>query len=356
MGHDDSMSLDEARCTAILDCALAQGVNYIAMGYPYDWDEQLRKCRLVRQVLHSRDKDEIKLFVTLPADRVTSIGDLNRDLDRYRNGLQIETIDFGLLGNLNRDTWPRLQSFNVLAWMEKTLSAGGIKYVGFSFHDHFRILKGIIGDFKHWACCQMRYSFLDMAHNPGTSGLRYAADQGLAVLAVDALRHGRLAHPPSDVAALWDSAPKKRSPIEWALRFAWNNPAVSTIVRIPTNMDQLQQVLDLADQAQTDSLTIQEEVLISKVAEAYRKRRKIACPACRPCLPCPENIDIPRIFEIYNEVAMFDEAAVARQLYEREGHQADHCIHCEVCMKRCTKCFPIVDLLDQAHRQLGGKG
>lgn len=351
--QDGSNGFDETQAIRMTNHALEQGINYVDIGYPYHFHEQEQICGIIHQALQQGYRDDVIVAVTLPAELIESIQNLDCYLHQYLAWLHVDHIDFCLLGNLNRWNWQKLQGLNVLDWAEKAIDTGRIRHLGFSFHDHFQILKGVIGAYSRWSFCQFRYSYMDVDHNPGTSGLRYAAEQGLGIIATETLRSGRLAKllPPA-VQAIWNSSSENRSPAEWALLFAWNNPAVGSVLDTVDSIEQLAEHVALTDRADAESLSIQEEVLISRVKEAFLMRRVIPCPACRPCLPCPMRIDIPRIFEIYNEAVMYDDFVTAQKIYCDEGHQVPRCVECEACMQRCTKRFPIIDLLREAHQML----
>jgi predicted aldo/keto reductase-like oxidoreductase len=120
-------------------------------------------------------------------------------------------------------------------------------------------------------------------------------------------------------------------------------------------MSTIEQVVDevaLADSSDPDSLTVQELVLISHVREAYRKLRPIPCPSCRACMPCPQGIDVPRIFELYNDAIMYNDVKTARSLYCGEQHSADSCTECSLCENACAKRLEMVDWLKAAYQLL----
>jgi len=196
---------------------------------------------------------------------------------------------------------------------------------------------------------------MDVDHDPGIGGIKYAAEKGLAVVVSESLRGGRLVKdPPDPVARVWREALQKNQLAEWGLRFVWNYPEVSTIVRDMSSIREVAESVAIADGAEPDSLTVQEEVLISRVRDAYRVLRRIPCSSCRPCMPCPEGIDVPRIFELYNDAFIYEDVETARSIYQNELHCADRCNRCRVCEERCVKNLDIVDWLEQARRLLAG--
>jgi predicted aldo/keto reductase-like oxidoreductase len=344
--NDDPAHINEAESIQMIRYAIDHGVNYLDSGYPYDMKQYELKTCLISQALQDGYREKVKIAATLPFFLMNSPQDFARWLNEQLQWLQTGRIDFYLLGRLNRENWPRLQELGVLRWAEEAMIDGRIDKLGFSFHDHFQILKNIVGAYDNWAFCQFQFSYMDVDHDPGVSGIKYAAEKGLAVVITEPLRWGRLTkEPPDSVAELWASFPQKRTLAEWGLRWVWDHPEVSIVVSDMSTMEQVVENVALADSAEPDSLTVQELVLISKVREAFRKLRPIPCPSCRACMPCPQGIDVPRIFELYNDAIIYNDAKTARSIYCIEQHSADRCNECGVCENTCAKRLAVMDWL-----------
>lgn len=58
--------------------------------------------------------------------------------------------------------------------------------------------------------------------------------------------------------------------------------------------------------------------------EAYDARIRVRCTDCKYCQPCPQGVEIPKIFSQYNDLAVFDHVEGNRKRYAKliEG-QAD---------------------------------
>ena len=337
----------------MLRYAIDHGVNYLDLGYPYDINQQEHLTRLVSRALKDGYREKIKVAASLPSSLINSSPDLDRYLNAQLKWLKADRIDFYLLGGLNRETWPRLQGLDVISWAEKAIADGQIDKLGFSFHDDFQTLRSILGAYDNWALSQFQYSYMDVDHHPGASGLKYAADKGLAVVITEPLLEGRLTKkPPKSVAKVWAGASPKRTLAEWGLRWVWNHPEVSTVVCDMSTMEQVAENVALADSAEPDSLTVPEQVLISRVRDAYRKLRPIPCTTCRGCMPCPQGIDVPRIFELYNDAIMYGDIEIPRSLYRIEQHDIDSCNECGACAKACGREIAILDWLKTAHQLL----
>ncbi|MBA7632769.1 hypothetical protein ES703_40323 [subsurface metagenome] len=330
----------------MLRYAIDHGVNYLDLGCPYDLERQERLSTIVTRALEDGYRAKVKLAASLPSLFITHSQDFDRYLNEQLGWLKSDRIDFFLLGGLNRETWPRLQELEVLRWVEGAMADGRIGRLGFSLHDHFQVLRGILADYDGWTLAQFQYSYMDVDYAPGVSGLKYAAEKGLGVVAAEPLRGGRLTkEPPPSVAKVWAGAPQKRPLAEWGLRWAWNHAEVATVVSDMSTMEQVKANVALADSAQADSLTVAEEVLISQARDAYRKLRPIPCTSCRGCMPCPQGIDVPRLFELYNDAMMYDDMETARSIYNMEKHDIDSCNECGVCVDACARNIAIVDWL-----------
>jgi len=130
-------------------------------------------------------------------------------------------------------------------------------------------------------------------------------------------------------------------------------PGVSVAIADMSSLEQLAQNLRVAGEAVADSLSIAEEVAVSNVRDAFRKKRPVPCPSCRPCMPCPVGIDVPRFFEIYNDAVMYDDTETAMELCRDERIEPGDCTECRVCEGRCAKRLPMVDWLETGRSYLG---
>lgn len=54
------------------------------------------------------------------------------------------------------------------------------------------------------------------------------------------------------------------------------------------------------------NLTDEELELVEKVAQKYNELRKVNCTECKYCMPCPQGVDIPWNFSIYNQASMYN--------------------------------------------------
>jgi predicted aldo/keto reductase-like oxidoreductase len=344
----DGANIDEPEATRMLHHAIERGVNYLDTAYPYHGGNSER---FVGRALKGGYRQKVKLATKLPCWLVKAAGDFDRLLDEQLEKLQTDHIDFYLLHGLNKDRWPNMLNLDVLTSAEKAIADGRIGHLGFSFHDTYEVFKEIVDGYDKWAFCQIQYNYMDVGEQAGTQGLRYAAGKGLAAVIMEPIRGGALAnHIPPAVQAVWDGAPTRRAPADWALQWVWHQPEVSVVLSGMSTMEQVEQNLDSAERSGVGALSAQELALVDRVREAYQGLCAVPCTACKYCLPCPNEVNIPRIFEIYNDYLMYGDTQRSRMFYGwlDEKTRADKCQECEDCLEKCPQQIEIPEWLKKA--------
>ncbi|MFC1908382.1 aldo/keto reductase [Chloroflexota bacterium] len=349
-------NINETEATRMIRYAIDHGVNYLDTAYPY---HEGQSERVVGRVLQDGYRERIKLATKLPARMIES----SRDFDRYFNEqlerLQTKKIDFYLLHGLNGRSWPKVRDLGVLRWAESMIADGRIDYLGFSFHDDYEVFKEIVDAYDNWTLGQVQYNFMDIDYQAGRRGVEYAAGKGLAVVVMEPLRGGQLAKElPEQVAKIWASTAQKRTPAEWALLWVLNQSEVSMTLSGMSAMEQVVENVAVADRSGPGILMADELALVDRVREAYLGLSPIPCTNCGYCIPCPNGVKIPDIFQIYNEAITYDDLHRGHFRYSgtmglKEEQRADQCKECEECVKACPQEIPIPEWLKKAHALLG---
>ena len=97
---------------------------------------------------------------------------------------------------------------------------------------------------------------------------------------------------------------------------------------------------------------------IKALMDRNKELAKLYCTGCQYCMPCPNGVNIPRCFEIYNYDRVYGLADYARQQYaEVVSGQADAsiCIECGVCLDRCPQHIEIPKQLQEVRERFGGQ-
>jgi predicted aldo/keto reductase-like oxidoreductase len=277
---------------------------------------------------------------------------LDRFLDKQLVKLQTDHIDFYLLHALWRERWDRMLELKAFEWAEKALADGRIGHLGFSFHGTLPLFKNII-DAYDWTMCQIQYNLLNEDVQAGTEGLEYAAGKGIAVVIMEPLLGGALASPPPDVQRVWDEVGK--DPVDMALRWLWNKPEVATVLSGMSTLEQVQQNLESANRSGVGTPTQEEADLVARVQTAYEELASIPCTKCAYCQPCPNGVNIPRNFELYNQAIAYNTESLSKALYNHhmpKGERADACIACSECEDKCPQQIEISEWMGRVHEAL----
>jgi len=349
-------NVDEPESVRMMRYAIDHGVNYVDTAYPY---HEGRSEPTVGLALQDGYRKKVKLATKMPAPLIESTKDYDRYLNQQLERLQTDKIDFYLLHGMNGNVWPKLRDLDVLRWAESAMADGRIGYLGFSFHDDFEAFKEIVDAYDNWTLCQIQYNYMDVEYQAGTRGLEYAADKGLAVVIMEPLRGGRLSkEPPEQVAKLWANARQKCSPVEWALQWVWNHPGVSVVLSGMSTMEHVVENVAIADRCGPGTLSVDDLALIDRAREAYRGLSPVPCTSCGYCMPCSSGVEIPRIFELYNDAIMYGDPVTSRFFYRgpgglKEEQRADKCTECGECVEACPQQVPVPEWLEKAHEMLG---
>lgn len=346
---DDPGQIDEPEATRMIHYAIDQGVNYVDTAYPY---HRGTSEGFLGRALQGGYRERVKLATKMPCWLIEKADDFDRYLNEQLERLQTDHVDFYLLHGLNGERWPALRDLKVLRWAEGAMADGRIGYLGFSFHDKYEVFKEIVDATDLWTFCQIQYNYMDVEEQAGIKGPKYAAGKGLAVVAMEPIRGGRLSsNVPPAVQKIWDSAPQKRTPVDFALQWVWNQPEISLLLSGMSAMEHVEENLVSAERSGPGTLTPEELALYGQVREAYQALCPIPCTDCQYCLPCPNGVNIPRVFEIYNDLMMYGDESRAQMFYGwlKEEERANLCIECGECLDKCPQMIEIPDWLAKAH-------
>jgi len=348
-------NINEAEAIQMIRYAIDNGVNYLDTAYPYHSGQSER---LVGKALKDGYRERMKLATKMPVRMIEKAEDFDRFFNEQLERLDTDRLDFYLFHGLRALSWHKVRDMGIIKWAEEKKAQGRFDYLGFSFHDEFDAFKEIIDDYDGWTLCQIQYNFMDKDYQAGRRGVEYAADRGMGVIVMEPLRGGKLAlTPPEKVAKVWETAPEKRSPIEWAFQWIWDQPEVSLALSGMSKMEQVVQNVATADQSASGVLTSKDLELIDRIRETYKGLSPIACTSCGYCMPCPNGVDIPRIFQMYNEAIMYNDLQGVKSRYlgprgVKEEQAADQCIECGECLEACPQAVPVIDWLKTVHSEL----
>ncbi len=332
--------IDFDQSIKMLKYAIDKGLNYIDTAYIY---HEGKSESILGEVIKDGYRSKVRIATKLPIWDVEKIDDFDRYLDIQLKRLQTDYIDCYLFHALNKELWEnKVLRMNLLKRAELAKRAGKIKFLGFSFHDEYDVFTSIIDEYNKWDFCQIQYNYIDINNQAGVRGLKYAAKKGLGVVIMEPLLGGILSNPPKAVQAVFKTVDVNRTPTDWALQWLWNQPEISVVLSGMGNMQQIIENIDSADNSGIGKMTSQEINIIERARNLHEELTLIPCVSCNYCLPCPQGINIPYIFDLFTKRFNYDRVGENRNKYGDTINRyineiASSCNSCKTCENRCPQ-------------------
>ena len=344
--------IDEEKAIRLIRQAIDGGVSYLDTAYVYlDKTSEI----VLGKALRDGYRDRVNIATKMPAEFVHNREEMEALLESELKKLQTDHIDFYLMHGINREKWEYFKSIGAPEFFDDMKKAGKIRYKCFSFHGPYDEFEYILKDCD-WDMVQIQYNFMDINNQAGTKGLELAGSLGIPVVIMEGMLGGRLAKAPDNVQALYDAFQVKRTPVEWAFRWLCNHPEVSVVLSGCNEAEQIAENLRIFDTVEAGIMTAEELQLIDDVRAAYISRTKIGCTGCRYCMPCPNGVDIPGVFSVWNIFSLYQidpKTDWGMTTIRKNGSGADKCIACGACEAACPQHLSIIEGLQDAWKDIG---
>jgi predicted aldo/keto reductase-like oxidoreductase len=234
-------------------------------------------------------------------------------------------------------------------WMRKARDQGLIKHICCSFHDSNEALIDLV-DSGYPESITLQYNLLNRALE---EGIAHAKEKGVGVVVMGPVAGGRLG---ASSEVLRGLVPGIDRVPELALRFVLSNPNVTVALSGMSIMQHVEEnIVTAADEV---SLSLEDARLIQGHMERLSEMAKLYCTGCGYCQPCPSEVNIPYVFELYNMGQVYGLWEPARAAYKsmlergNRGKGADECVECGECEEKCPQNIEIRDQLKAAHKAL----
>ena len=349
MGRIDTQKAEREIMTAY-----KAGVNYFDTAYVYPGSEAALGEILERNAI----RDKIYIATKLPHYLIRSTERLESLFQEQLKRLRTDHVDYYLMHMLTDvDTWERMRELGVEDWLEEKKKSGAIRQVGFSYHGNTDMFCQLV-DAYHWDFCQIQYNYMDEHSQAGRRGLLYANQKGLPVVIMEPLRGGRLVNRlPEEAMSIFAGHPAGYSPVQWALRWLWNQPEVTCVLSGMNSIEMVKDNCTTASNVASGELGPAEEEMLTRVVASINAKMKVGCTGCGYCMPCPKNVDIPGTFSAYNRRytegkgrALVEYAMCTA--FRKTSTAASNCVGCGKCEQHCPQHLPIREHLKQAQKEL----
>jgi len=325
--------IDEEKALPLLFSGYASGINYFdSAPYYCHKNSEHAMGKALKSV-----RSKVKLTTKLPLADVKKPSDMRKFLENSLKNIDTPYIDFYHFWGINKDSLGSIKTNNLFKEARKAKDEGLIRHLSFSFHDAPENMIDIIdageGIFESVLC---QYNLLDRSNEKSIS---YARKKGLGVAAIGPVAGGRLAVPTELYKKL--TGKESTATYELALRFVLGNEDISLALSGMENMDMLEKNIAIAN-VETYMNRI-ERYKVGMAMEEIKKFSELYCTGCNYCQPCPKNIIIPKIFNMYTFHNVYDLTEVAKNDFEEykknseKGAMPGTCIDCGICEARCPQ-------------------
>lgn len=344
--------IDRELAEAMMDKAIAAGVNYIDTAYPYHGGESEL---FVGEVLKKYDRDSFYLATKLPLWAVHSLEDVDKLFNEQLSKLQTDYVDFYLMHAMNRDKWHNMLELGVVKRLEELKAEGKIRYLGFSFHDSYEAFEEII-NYRDWDFCQIQLNYMDVNAQAGMKGYKLAEEKQVPLVIMEPIKGGMLANYGGDIADVFHALDKDASFASFALRWVATLPNVKVVLSGMSTMEQVDD--NLKTFGNFKPMSEEELATVDKVVDILNNRVQNGCTGCSYCMPCPAGVNIPKNFRIWNTYHMYQNYNAVRWNWEIEmpdNERANKCIECGKCEAICPQALNIREDLKRVMEDLEKK-
>lgn len=334
-------SIDKEETKREILHAIEMGINYFDTAYIYPGSEAV----LGEILEESGCRDKVNIASKLPHYLLKKPEDIEKYFEEQCSRLRTKRIDYYLMHMLpDINVWGKLKNMGILTWIDKMKNEGRIGHIGFSYHGNTQAFIELLEDYE-WDFCQIQYNYMDEFSQAGRAGLERAAAKNIPVIIMEPLRGGRLVNGlPKEAITLFSNASPHRSPAEWALRWLWNQKAVTVVLSGMNSMEMLDENIRIASEVEAEELTPKDMEMFEEVKAAISGKVKIPCTGCGYCSPCPRGVDIPGAFRCYNASYTDGYANGLREYLMcttmRSGEKkskASLCVECGKCEIHCPQ-------------------
>ncbi len=340
--QDGSMDMEQIR--RMVDLYMQRGFTYFDTAYTYDGGASETALREALVERYPRSSFQVATKLSLMSLERSEDGPYMFETSLKRLGL--DRIDFYLLHNISRERDAKADQYGVWDYVNTLKASGRISHLGISFHDTADVLDDVLTRHPEVEFVQLQINYADWENPRIQSRLCYetARRHNKPVIIMEPVKGGALAKLSGEAEAVLKAADPDASAASWAIRFAASLDGLITVLSGMSTYEQLDE--NTSFMRDMKPLTDQERAAVFSAADALLKSAAIACTACRYCVEgCPVNVNIPMIFDLYNDYLTYHQLARVKNTYalytKKTSGKASACLRCGACEEICPQHLPI---------------
>ena len=350
----DDARIDEAAALAMVDYALAHGVNYFdtAWGYHSGNSELVMGKALARY-----PREKFFLATKFPGYDLANMDKVEAIFEKQLEKCRVDYFDFYLFHNvceMNIDAYLD-EAHGIFAYLKAQRDKGRIRRLGFSAHGSRAVMERFLNAYgKDMEFCQIQLNYLDWDFQDAKGKVELLKAWGIPVWVMEPLRGGKLASlAPADEQKLRALRPDE-DVAAWAFRFLQSLPEVKVVLSGMSNLEQLEK--NLATFSEDKPLHGEEMDALLAIAKDMVGKIALPCTACHYCVShCPQGLDIPGLLSLYNEHAFTEGGFIAPMalMAVPEDKRPQACLGCRSCEAVCPQGIKISEAMADFAAKLG---
>ena len=353
--NGDDASIDEAAAFAMVDEAMAKGVNY----YDTAWGYHNGNSELVMgRALARYPREKFYLATKFPGYDLSNMPKVKEIFAKQLEKCQVKYFDFYLFHNvceMNIDAYLDPQ-YGIYDYLLEQRKNGRIRHLGFSAHGDYDVMKRFLDAYgKDMEFCQIQLNYLDWEFQDAKKKVELLNEWNIPVWVMEPLRGGKLASlSAEDEGKLKALRPEETIPA-WAFRYLQTIPSVKVVLSGMSNMKQMQENIRTFEEDKP--LNDEELKAIYSIADGMVKKIVLPCTACHYCTShCPQGLDIPGLLALYNEHCFTQGGFIAPMALQAvpADKQPSACVGCRSCEAVCPQGIKISEAMADFAARLGG--
>ena len=347
-------AIDEEAALQMVDTAMKGGINY----YDTAWGYHNGNSEIVLgKALARYPRDSFCLATKFPGFDASNWGRVEEIFNKQLEKLQVDYFDFYLFHNvceMNVDAYLDDEKYGIFSYLMEQKRNGRIRHLGFSCHGGIDVLTRFLEAYgKDLEFCQLQLNYLDWTLQGGKDKVELLNSWNIPVWVMEPLRGGKLATIPAEYEAeLKALRPDEEIPA-WAFRFLQSVPSVTMILSGMSNMEQLEK--NLKTFKEDKPLSESERAALLEIARKMLSVGTVPCTACHYCVShCPQELDIPKLLSLYNDVAYSGGGFVAFMAIGAlpDDKKPSACLQCRSCEAVCPQQIKISEVFQDFTERL----
>jgi predicted aldo/keto reductase-like oxidoreductase len=268
--------------------------------------------------------------------------------------LDVDVLDFYQVWNMHNDDCyeQTMRPGGFLDGVLKARELGLVRHIGVTSHYKPDALAARLDDLSWCEVLLVTYNVLNRSY---AGVLEKARSLGIGTIVMNPVAGGRFGENSEVFRPLLERVGSVSCP-DLAVRYVLSNPNVDTII---TGIHKTADVDDTLASAARPGFTGEQLREIDAFIEGLSRENIGFCTACGYCMPCPEDVNIPKVMEaVYNDKFLgFHEGA--RKLHRDiktagwiKGTNAEACTDCGACAEKCTQKLAVPEEMEFARTRL----